>query len=410
MKKNGGILMIRFLTKLILPQRADPADPAVRARVGKRSGILGILANVLLFAGKLVIGTVSGSVSITADAMNNLSDATSSIVTIVGFRLAERPADENHPYGHARFEYLSGLAVAAMIVVIGFELAKTSFDKILHPEPVMFSGALVAVLLLSIGVKLILAAVNGSLGRAIDSTALLATAADSRNDCIATGAVLLSAVFAHLTSINVDGYAGLAVALFILYSGANTAKETISPLLGEAADPELQRTIVAALRSNDKVLGYHDLMVHDYGPGQRFASVHVEMDMREDVLTCHTIIDDIERQVLDSHGIHLVIHYDPVVTDDEELNRMRTSVDKVLKSIDPRISIHDFRMVRGDTHTNLIFDMILPYDLDDQRQQIKRQLDAAINLGDTQYYTVITFDTGGFNDEMLWEKGSGTSL
>lgn len=402
--------MIRFLTKLILPQRADPADPAVRARVGKRSGILGILANVLLFAGKLVIGTVSGSVSITADAMNNLSDATSSIVTIVGFRLAERPADENHPYGHARFEYLSGLAVAAMIVVIGFELAKTSFDKILHPEPVMFSGALVAVLLLSIGVKLILAAVNGSLGRAIDSTALLATAADSRNDCIATGAVLLSAVFAHLTSINVDGYAGLAVALFILYSGANTAKETISPLLGEAADPELQRTIVSALRSNDKVLGYHDLMVHDYGPGQRFASVHVEMDMREDVLTCHTIIDDIERQVLDSHGIHLVIHYDPVVTDDEELNRMRSSVDKVLKSIDPRISIHDFRMVRGDTHTNLIFDMILPYDLDDQRQQIKRQLDAAINLGDTQYYTVITFDTGGFNDEMLWEKGSGTSL
>lgn len=402
--------MIRFLTKLILPQRADPADPAVRARVGKRSGILGILANVLLFAGKLVIGTVSGSVSITADAMNNLSDATSSIVTIVGFRLAERPADENHPYGHARFEYLSGLAVAAMIVVIGFELAKTSFDKILHPEPVVFSGALVAVLLLSIGVKLILAAVNGSLGRAIDSTALLATAADSRNDCIATGAVLLSAVFAHLTSINVDGYAGLAVALFILYSGANTAKETISPLLGEAADPELQRTIVAALRSNDKVLGYHDLMVHDYGPGQRFASVHVEMDMREDVLTCHTIIDDIERQVLDSHGIHLVIHYDPVVTDDEELNRMRSSVDKVLKSIDPRISIHDFRMVRGDTHTNLIFDMILPYDLDDQRQQIKRQLDAAINLGDTQYYTVITFDTGGFNDEMLWEKGSGTSL
>ena len=410
MKKNGGILMIRFLTKLILPQRADPADPAVRARVGKRSGILGILANVLLFAGKLVIGTVSGSVSITADAMNNLSDATSSIVTIVGFRLAERPADENHPYGHARFEYLSGLAVAAMIVVIGFELAKTSFDKILHPEPVMFSGALVAVLLLSIGVKLILAAVNGSLGRAIDSTALLATAADSRNDCIATGAVLLSAVFAHLTSINVDGYAGLAVALFILYSGANTAKETISPLLGEAADPELQRTIVSALRSNDKVLGYHDLMVHDYGPGQRFASVHVEMDMREDVLTCHTIIDDIERQVLDSHGIHLVIHYDPVVTDDEELNRMRSSVDKVLKSIDPRISIHDFRMVRGDTHTNLIFDMILPYDLDDQRQQIKRQLDAAINLGDTKYYTVITFDTGGFNDEMLWEKGSGTSL
>ena len=242
------------------------------------------------------------------------------------------------------------------------------------------------------------------------NTTLSSTAPVAMQSLRLSAAVLLSAVFAHLTSIHVDGYAGLAVALFILYSGANTAKETISPLLGEAADPELQRTIVAALRSNDKVLGYHDLMVHDYGPGQRFASVHVEMDMREDVLTCHTIIDDIERQVLDSHGIHLVIHYDPVVTDDEELNRMRSSVDKVLKSIDPRISIHDFRMVRGDTHTNLIFDMILPYDLDDQRQQIKRQLDAAINLGDTKYYTFITFDTGGFNDEMLWAKWSGTSL
>ncbi len=396
--------MIQFLTNRILPENSDPNDLTVRSKVGKRSGILGILANALLFAGKMIVGTVSGSVSITADAMNNLSDASSAIVTFIGFKLAEKPADENHPYGHARFEYLSGLAVAAMIVVIGFELAKSSFQKILHPQQVLFSGALVVVLLMSIGVKMILAAVNRRLGRAIDSTPLLAAAADSRNDCISTGVVLLSAVFAHLTHINVDGYTGFLVALFILHSGASMAKDTISPLLGEAADPELQRTIVDALRSNDKILGYHDLMVHDYGPGQRFASVHAEMDMREDVLQCHTIIDDVERQVLDRYGIHLVIHYDPVVTNDKELNRMRQSVDKVLKSIDPRISIHDFRMVRGDTHTNLIFDMIIPYELSDRRQQIKRQLDTAINLTDTRYYTVITFDTGGFNPEVIWDE------
>ncbi len=395
--------MLEFLTNRILPPDADPNDMIVRSKVGKRSGILGIFANLLLFASKIAVGTISGSVSITADAMNNLSDASSSIVTLVGFKLAERPADENHPYGHARFEYLSGLAVAAMIVVIGFELAKTSFDKILHPEQVLFSGALVVVLLLSIGVKLILAAVNGKLGKTIDSTTLLATATDSRNDCITTAAVLLSAVFAHLTQINVDGYAGFAVALFILYSGAIMAKDTISPLLGEAADPELQRAIITALRSHEKILGFHDLMVHDYGPGQRFASVHAEMDMREDPLLCHTIIDDVERYVLDQYGIHLVIHYDPIVTNDEELNRMRESVDKVLKSIDERISIHDFRMVRGDTHTNLIFDMIIPYELSDSRQQIKRQLDTAINLTDTKYYTVITFDTCGFNGEDIWE-------
>ncbi len=397
--------MISFLTNRILPPEADPNDLNVRSRVGKRSGILGILANLILFAGKITVGTLSGSVSITADAMNNLSDASSAIVTFVGFKLAERPADENHPYGHARFEYLSGLAVAFMIVMIGFELARTSFMKILHPEAVSFSGALVIVLLLSIGIKLMLAAVNGRLGRAIDSTALLATAADSRNDCISTGAVLLGAIFTHFTQINIDGYAGLAVALFIIYSGAGMAKDTISPLLGEAADPELQRTIISALRSNDKILGYHDLMVHDYGPGQRFASVHAEMDMREDVLLCHTIIDDVERQVLNDYGIHLVIHYDPVVTNDKELNRMRQAVSKVLKSIDPRISIHDFRMVRGDTHTNLIFDAIIPYELSNKRQQIKRQLDTAINLTDTTYYTVITFDTGSCPPDDMWDSG-----
>lgn len=390
--------MISFLTNLILPKSADPSQGDVRARTGKRSGAMGIIANLFLFGSKLAIGTASGSVSITADAMNNLSDATSSVVTLAGFKLAQMPADEDHPYGHARFEYLSGLAVAVLIFIIGFELAKTSFDKILHPEEVVFSWALVAVLVLSIGVKLVLAGVNRQLGSAIHSNTLLATAADSRNDCVATGAVLLSAIFARITHIQIDGWAGMGVALFILWSGWNLMQETISPLLGENGSPELRQQIIETLSRNENILGYHDLMVHDYGPGQRFASVHAEMDIRIDPLTAHTIMDGVERYCMEQYNLHLVIHYDPLVTDDPELNEMKEEVKKVLASIDPRIDIHDFRLVRGDRRTNLIFDMILPLDLTNQQNQVKRQLDTAINLrSDTQYCTIITFDSPGFN-------------
>ena len=397
--------MISFLTRFILPADADPAKPEVRSLVGRRSGMMGILANLGLFASKLAIGTLSGSVSITADAMNNLSDASSSVVTLLGFKLAQRPADEDHPYGHARYEYLSDLAVAMLILLIGFELGKTSAEKILHPVEVAFSGALVAVLLLSILVKLLLYGINGKLGRAINSGALLAAAADSRNDCVATGAVLLASILGHFTGIQIDGWAGLGVAAFILFSGWNMAKETISPLLGENGSPELRRQIVGALRTSDKILGYHDLMVHDYGPGQRFASVHVEMDMKEDPLTCHTIIDDMERYCLENHRVHLVIHYDPIVTDDAELNEKRQEVELVLKSIDAGIGFHDFRLVRGDTHTNLIFDVTLPPELVGKEKQVKHQLDTAINLrSDTKYYTVITFDAPGFNTGDMWEQ------
>lgn len=398
--------MIRFLTNLILPPAADPAESSVRSRTGSRSGALGIAANILLFAAKLAIGTLSCSVAITADALNNLADASSSVVTLLGFRLAQMPADEDHPYGHARYEYLSGLAVAMLILLIGFELAKSSLEKIIRPEPVLFSPALVTVLALSIGVKLVLCGVNTRLGRAIHSGALLVTAADSRNDCLATGAVLVSALIGHFTKVDIDGWAGLGVAGFILWSGWGMVRTTISPLLGENGSPELRRQIVSVLRRSDRILGYHDLMVHDYGPGQRFASVHAEMDMKDDPLTCHTIIDDVERDCLECFGVHLVIHYDPIVTDDDELNEMRREVALVLQSIDPRIGFHDFRLVRGDTHTNLIFDMILPRELAGKEKQVKRQLDTAINLNSpTPYYTVITFDSPGFNTDDLWENG-----
>ena len=390
--------MTKLLLKLFVKNSEDGNDPKTRSAIGKLSGIVGIISNLLLFAGKLAAGLLSGSVSITADAMNNLSDASSSIVTFVGFKLAEKPADEDHPYGHARFEYLSGLAVAALIIVIGFELAKTSVQKIFNPAAVAFSGLTVVILIGSIAVKLWLAIFNRTLGKKIHSGTLVATAADSRNDCITTAAVLLAGVVEHFTSWQVDGFAGLAVALFILWSGAKLAKETIDPLLGEAASPELQALIVDYIRANPKVLGYHDLMVHDYGPGQRFASLHVEMDQREDPLLCHEIIDDIERECLQSHNIHLVIHYDPVVTDDPERNRLLAETLEVLHSIDERLHPHDFRMVKGDGHTNLIFDVALPSDMMKDKKKIQKLLEQELSEREnTKIYTVITFDPAAFN-------------
>lgn len=383
--------MTNLLLNLFLKNTPEEKQ---RGAIGTLSGVVGIACNLLLFALKTAVGTLAHSVSITADAMNNLSDASSSIVTVLGFRFSQMPADEEHPYGHARFEYLSGLAVASMILIIGFELAKTSAGKILHPESVEFSVVTVFALLMSIGVKLWLSVFNRTLGEKIQSTAILATSADSRNDCIATGAVLIAGVIEYFTKLRIDGWMGMAVALFILYSGWNLAKDTISPLLGEAASPELQETIVDYISRQPKVLGYHDLMVHDYGPGQRFASLHVEMDMREDPLVCHELIDDMERECRESHGIHLVIHYDPVVTDDPELNEKKQAADAVLKGIDERLSLHDFRMVRGQGHTNLIFDVAVPIPLRGQEKQIRKALEEKLNEGSkVKYYLVLTFDT-----------------
>ena len=392
--------MTKFLLSVFVKDWENRESSGVRSQVGKLSGIVGILCNLLLFGAKLVIGTLSGSLSITADAMNNLTDATSSIVTFVGFKLAERPADEDHPYGHARYEYLSGLAVAALIIVIGFELAKGSVEKLMNPAEVTFSWALVTVLLLSIGVKLWMSRFNKVLGKHIRSSALLATASDSRNDVISTGAVLLAAIVERISGWKVDGFMGLGIALFILYSGGNLAKEIISPLLGEAASPELQQKIAKTVSGNPLVLGYHDLMVHDYGPGQRFASLHVEMDRQEDPMLCHDIIDELERVCLKEYNVHLVIHYDPVVTGDENLEQMCTAVRQMLKGYDERLELHDFRMVQGNRHTNLIFDVVLPYGLQEHKKAILKHLNASLyDLDGGPYYTVVTFDMESFTKE-----------
>lgn len=390
--------MNKLLIRLFVKNWEHPEEAKVRGAVGRLSGITGIVCNALLSAGKLIIGAISGSVSITADAMNNLTDAASAIVTLIGFKLAEKPADKHHPYGHARFEYLSGLAVAALILVIGVELGRSSFLKILSPTPVAFSLPLVIVLVGSIAVKLWLSLFNRTLGKHIDSGALLATAADSRNDVISTAAVLVAALVERFTGLQIDGFMGLAVSAFIIYSGITLGKETVSPLLGESGSPELRRAIADTVSAEPLILGYHDLMVHDYGPGQRFASMHVEMDQKEDPLFCHELIDDLERLCYEKHNVHLVIHYDPVVIGDSEQDRLKGYILGVMAGIDTRLTLHDLRMVRGKGHTNLIFDIALPEDMLGRKDEIKTAIDDALAaLGETRYYTVITFDLEAFN-------------
>lgn len=386
--------MTNLLLRLFVRDYQQTQQPRVRAAYGKLAGIVGILCNLLLFGGKLTVGLLSGAVSVTADAVNNLTDASSSLVTLLGFKLSERPADAEHPYGHARIEYLSGLAVAALILLIGAELAKSSFQKILHPEAVELSVVTVCVLVGSVAVKLWMSLFAGNLGRRIDSTSLKATATDSRNDVLSTTAVLAGLLIGHFFHVNIDGYIGLAVALFIFWSGISVGKETISPLLGEQADPELVRRIADVILSHEKILGIHDLMVHDYGPGQCFASVHAEMSAREDPLACHDVLDDIERDVLRELRVHLVMHYDPIVTDDAELDRMRELVQTEIHSIDPELSIHDFRMVRGPQHTNLIFDLVVPFRMAGCKKELKQAIDQRVQFEDSRYYTVITFDEG----------------
>ena len=371
----------------------EQAQYNIRARIGKLSGAVGIICNCLLAAGKLIVGHMTSSMSITADGLNNLSDGASSIVTLLGFKLAEKPADRKHPYGHARIEYIAGLTVAVMILFIGLELGKSSVQKFINPEPIEFSFTAVWVLCASILVKLFMMLFNLKMGRRINSNALLATAADSRNDVMTTSAVLAASIVEHFYDVRIDGVMGIAVSLFILYSGIKLAGETMSPLLGEGANPELQKQITDYINGCPMVLGCHDLMVHDYGPGRRYASIHVEIDKNEDPMACHARIDRMERECLKSYGTHLVIHYDPVVTDDPEVNSTKRLVNTIIKVRDGRLTIHDFRMKDDGESVKMSFDMILPEDLRGQEQSIKETVEKALNsLDSKKYYADITFD------------------
>ena len=385
--------MKKLLLRLFVKNWENAAEPQVRGQIGRLSGATGIVCNLLLSEMKLVVGLISGSVSITADAMNNLSDAVSSVVTFVGFKLAEKPADEEHPFGHARYEYLSGLAVAALILVIGVELARNSVEKIFNPQPVELTIPAFAVLIASVLVKLWLCWFNGWLGNHIDSKALLATARDSRNDVITTAAVAVAGLVEYLTQWQIDGFMGLGVAAFIIYSGWDMAKQTISPLLGESASPELRQKILRMVEKEPQVLGHHDLMLHDYGPGQRFASLHVEMDSREDPLLCHEIIDKLERKCLRKYQVHLVIHYDPVVTGDAELEELKAFVEQTLTDADPRLTIHDFRVFQGRKHKNLMFDVALHPELTEKQAMFRQAVETALEeKSPGAYHAHITFD------------------
>lgn len=371
----------------------EQAQYNIRARIGKLSGAVGIICNCLLAAGKLIVGHMTSSMSITADGLNNLSDGASSIVTLLGFKLAEKPADRKHPYGHARIEYIAGLTVAVMILFIGLELGKSSVEKLIDPEPIEFSFTAVWVLCASILVKLFMMLFNLKMGRRINSNALLATAADSRNDVMTTSAVLAASIVEHFYDVRIDGVMGIAVSLFILYSGIKLAGETMSPLLGEGANSELQKQITDYINGCPMVLGCHDLMVHDYGPGRRYASIHVEIDKNEDPMACHARIDRMERECLKNYGTHLVIHYDPVVTDDPEVNSTKRLVNTIIKVRDGRLTIHDFRMKDDGESVKMSFDMILPEDLRGQEQSIKETVEKALNsLDSKKYYADITFD------------------
>ena len=384
--------MTDILLRLFIKNCEDTQNPAVRSAIGKLAGLTGIVCNCLLTVLKLVIGLLVGSMAIIADGVNNLSDAASSLTTLLGFRMAQRPADKQHPYGHARYEYLSGLAVAALILLIGAELVKSSIAKIINPQPIDISAATIALLAASVAVKLWMSRFYKTLGKKINSTALYATSVDSRNDVISTCAVLLGCLVNYLFGLNIDGYVGLAVAIFILYSSVGIAKDTISPLLGQQADDELVDKITELVLSHEKVLGVHDLLVHDYGPGRCYASAHVELSADEDPMACHDIIDDIECDVLEKMNVHFVIHYDPVVQNDAEQNEMRRTVGEIIRELNPAFSIHDFRIVRGSAQSKLVFDLGVPYSMIEKKKEIKERIDAALNERGKKYITIIRFD------------------
>ncbi len=364
-----------------------------RLRIGRLSGRIGILANLLLFAVKLIAGLLSHSVSVTADAMNNLSDASSSVVTLLGFRLANKPADVEHPYGHARFEYLSGLFISFLILTVGLERFRSSVRQILIPEEVSFGVVSLVILALSILVKIFLAVWNNRMGKRIDSGTLLASAQDSRNDVIATLAVLICALIDPYVPVPLDGWAGAAVSVFILFGAVGLLRDTIDPLLGKAPDPEEVEQIRKEILSYPGVLGTHDLMIHDYGPGRKFASVHVEMAAEADPLESHDTIDNIEREFHVRHGIFLVIHYDPIVTSDEALNDVREWLSAEVVSIDPGLSVHDLRVVPGTTHTNLVFDVVRPPDCKLTEAEVCAAIRKRVTDKYPDYFCVMTLDS-----------------
>ncbi len=386
--------MVSFLTKVLIKNYENTADLKVRQAYGMLCGGVGICLNILLFLGKAIAGFISGSIAITADAFNNLSDAGSSVITLAGFKIAGQKADSDHPFGHGRVEYISGLMVSMLILMMAVELVKSSVNKILHPEAIEASPLIMAILVISILVKLYMSFYNLSIGKKIDSAAMLATAKDSLSDTLSTLVVLVSTVIAQYSGLEIDGYCGLLVALFVFWAGFGAAKDTISPLLGQPPEPAFVAKIEEIIMSYKEqgVIGIHDLVVHNYGPGRVMLSVHVEVPSSGDILALHDMIDLIEQQLKKELECNAVIHMDPVCVDDEMTNELKEKVSEIIQRMEGNISFHDFRIVHGPTHTNLIFDVVVPYDYDMTDTAVISYLKKEISQLNENYFAVIEVD------------------
>ena len=385
--------MISILSRIFIKNHTETSNPGVRRAYGVLCGAVGIFLNVILFAAKYLAGTLTGSIAIVADAFNNLSDAGSSIITLLGFKLAAKKPDRDHPYGHGRFECIAGLVVSFVILMMGFDLAKTSVTKILHPEDVDFSILSICILIGSILVKLYMALYNRSVGKRISSAAVMATATDSLSDVCATTMVLAATLVARFTGVNIDGWAGAIVSLVILWAGYNAAKDTIDPLLGQAPDPEFVQRIADIVNRYPEVVGIHDLAVHDYGAGRVMISLHAEVPASGDIMALHDVIDTIERDLQEELNCNAVIHMDPISTDDQLITSTRELLkERIHAQLSPDISIHDFRMVPGPTHTNVIFDAVVPYEFPQSDAQVQQEISKLVRAIEGDYFAVVTID------------------
>ena len=384
--------MTDLILRIFVRDHKNTEDPAVRDKCGRVAGTVGIVTNFLLFLMKIIVGTVFHSVSVTADAVNNLTDSGSSVVTLIGFKMASKPADEKHPFGHARIEYLSGVIVSFIVIFLGLQLGMSSIEKILTPEENALTPVALVVLVISILAKLWQCLFYRKVGRMIKSESVEATSKDSRNDVIATSVVLLGAVITMLTGVNLDGYMGAAVALFIVFSGVQLTISTADPLLGQAPEGELVQTITEKMLSYPGIIGMHDLAVHNYGVGRCFASAHCEVDAKNDILVSHDLIDNIERDFSRDLGIHMVIHLDPVIVGDARTDALHCKVQSLVTALYPTVTIHDFRVIWGVTHSNIVFDAAVPFSVKDSDAVITKKLEAEIQKLDPDYRTVVTID------------------
>lgn len=384
--------MTDLILRIFVRDHKNTEDPAVRDKCGRVAGAVGIVTNFLLFLMKIIVGTVFHSVSVTADAVNNLTDSGSSVVTLIGFKMASKPADEKHPFGHARIEYLSGVIVSFIVIFLGLQLGMSSIEKILTPEENALTPVALVVLVISILAKLWQCLFYRKVGRMIKSESVEATSKDSRNDVIATSVVLLGAVITMLTGVNLDGYMGAAVALFIVFSGVQLTISTADPLLGQAPEGELVQTITEKMLSYPGIIGMHDLAVHNYGVGRCFASAHCEVDAKNDILVSHDLIDNIERDFSRDLGIHMVIHLDPVIVGDARTDALHCKVQSLITALYPTVTIHDFRVIWGVTHSNIVFDAAVPFAVKDSDTVITQKLEAEIQKLDPEYRTVVTID------------------